>query len=183
MKNISSLIADINFNIINEAKEQDIPYADQITTTDDGGIVVANFISGLLRIAFVVAAVILLFNLLYAGIQWISAGGDSGKIDKAKNRLTQSVVGILILSASVAIFMAINTFLGHPVEFISGRTSGDGGGGTPPAVGSCECWNGKYAPEGSVGRLYNTNDSPCYRCVSGSWTGPIGGTCGVITCY
>ena len=180
MKNISSLIADINFNIINEAKEQDIPYADQITTTDDGGIVVANFISGLLRIAFVVAAVILLFNLLYAGIQWISAGGDSGKIDKAKNRLTQSVVGILILSASVAIFMAINTFLGHPVEFISGRTSGGGGGGLGNTA--CVCGNGKLAQTGAVGKLYLADDAPCYRCTSSGWE-LVSGTCGVITCY
>lgn len=166
------------------AIEHDIPYAEDVGGVGGGEAVVTKFFTIFLRYAIIIGSMILLFNLVVAGIQWIAAGGDSGKIEKARTRITQSIVGILLLSASVAIFMIINQLLGSPITIIkSGSSSGGGGTGNGGTGNSnCPCWNGKYAETGAVGRLVNQDNSPCYRCADGGWVSAAG-TCPVITCY
>ncbi len=73
---------------------------------------VSSLISTLLSLSITVAGIILFANFVLASIEWISAGGDSGKIDKAKARLTQSVVGLIILISAVALFMLVADVLG-----------------------------------------------------------------------
>ncbi|PIY80947.1 MAG: hypothetical protein COY80_00045 [Candidatus Pacebacteria bacterium CG_4_10_14_0_8_um_filter_42_14] len=51
-------------------------------------------------------AVIILF--LQGGIEWITAGGDSGKIESARNRLTQSAIGLFILVSSFTIIAYVS---------------------------------------------------------------------------
>ncbi|KUK79631.1 MAG: hypothetical protein XD95_0234 [Microgenomates bacterium 39_7] len=173
------LISDIDVNIGQKAVDEGLPYAQDVRAST-GGQVVANIISGFLRIAIIIGAVILLFNLIYAGIEWISAGGDSGKIEKARNRLTQSVVGILVLATSIALFIAVNQLLGNPINI--GLRGGGGSGDSSIGNPACVCGNGKLALTGSVGKLYLANDAPCFRCTDSGWQ-PVGGTCSVITCY
>lgn len=48
---------------------------------------------------------------LLGAIEWISAGGDKSKVDKARERITQSVVGLFILVCSFVILSIINTFV------------------------------------------------------------------------
>lgn len=68
------------------------------------GIVLAGILT--------ISALLLLLNLVWAGIDWISAGGDSGKIEKARSKITQSIVGIIVLASAVAIFNLVQNFLG-----------------------------------------------------------------------
>jgi len=178
---ISSLLAQIDVNLRDIAIEQDIPFVEEATEEGGGGLIVARMINRFLEIAVIIGAVILLFNLVMAGIEWISAGGDSSKIEKARGRIIQSTIGIFVLAASVAIFSIINQLLGSPLEirFLSGGNGGAGSGVGNPA---CVCWNGKNAMTGAVGRLQNTDDSLCFECTNAGWV-QVEGTCGVITCY
>lgn len=169
MSILNTLLADIDFNIIERAKEQGLPHAENISQTADGVGVVAGIIGGFLRVATLIAALLLLFNLVYAGIEWISAGGDSSKIEKAKTRITQSIVGVIILAASVAIFVTINTLIGGPIDIIGGRGGSGGGGGSPPpgvTLGRCACINDRgNAPVGAISIF----DGVCRRCTETGW--------------
>jgi len=63
-----------------------------IQTTDD----IISIIIGLVNwVAWFVALVAVLFGL-YAGILFITAGGDDEKLTKAKNILLYSIVGIVV---------------------------------------------------------------------------------------
>lgn len=75
------------------------------------GILISKF----LMVAMVIGALMLLLNLLWGGIQWIVSGGDKGKIEKARDKITQSVVGLIVLASTVAIFVMIQNFLGIEV--------------------------------------------------------------------
>jgi type IV secretion system pilin len=73
---------------------------------------ISNVISTLLTLSVTIAGLLLLANLIIASIEWIGAGGDSDKIDKAKARITQSVIGIVIFASAIAIFKLIENILG-----------------------------------------------------------------------
>ena len=62
------------------------------------GVVV--FINSILRLVFVVAGLWAFFNLILAGIAFMSAGGDPKNVEKAWTKIWQSLLGLLIIVAS-----------------------------------------------------------------------------------
>lgn len=72
----------------------------------------ATIIGNLLTVVMAIAAIILLLYLIWGAVEWISAGGDKGKLEKARGRITTAVIGILVLAASVALFGLIQQILG-----------------------------------------------------------------------
>ena len=179
----SSLLAQVDVNLRELAAEHDIPFVEETLEEGGAGRIATRLLNRFFEFAMVVGSIILLFNLVYAGIEWISAGGDSGKIEKARNRIVQSIIGILVLSASAAIFMVVNQLLGSPLDIrFVGGSGGTGGGPSGAGNPACVCWNGLHAMTSARGRLVNTDDSPCYLCTNSGWQ-LVEGTCGVITCY
>jgi len=176
------LIDTIQFDI-GEAAQNILPYADDVVAEGGGGQVVANIISSLLSVALVVGAIALLLFLVWGAIEWITAGGDSGKIEKARTRITQSIVGILVLSSVIAIFMVVQNILGVSLINFGGRSGGSGGSGSGSLNTNCLCGNDTgYASTRALGRLTYDDDATCYRCTSSGWQLEDGATCGIINC-
>lgn len=73
-----------------------------------GASILGQYLSVILVTSISVGGLAVLAYMILGGIQWVTADGDSGKIDKARNRIIQSIVGLAILF-SVA---AIATFIG-----------------------------------------------------------------------
>ena len=179
----ANLTDTIQFDIGNAAQNI-LPYADDVVE-GGGGQVVANIISSLLSVALVVGAIALLLFLVWGAIEWITAGGDSGKIEKARTRITQSIVGILVLSSVIAIFMVVQNILGVSLINFGGRSGGSGGSdsGSGSLNLNCRCGNDTgYASTGALGRLTYDDDATCYRCTSSGWQLEEGATCGIINC-
>ncbi len=59
--------------------------------------------SVLLNLALGIGAVIFLFYAIYGGYLWITSGGDAEKIKKAWNNFTFSVLGLILIFASLLI--------------------------------------------------------------------------------
>lgn len=76
------------------------------------GSLFAQIISGLLSFIMVLASLLVLLSLIQAAIEWIGSGGDKGKLESARNRILNAVIGIIVLAASVAIWQIVNQFLG-----------------------------------------------------------------------
>ncbi len=72
----------------------------------------------LLSLAFFVAGVAMFFNLVIGGIQWISSGGDQKALDSARRRLTNAVVGLIIVVAAYAIALILEKVFG--IRIVSG---------------------------------------------------------------
>ncbi|PIY79616.1 MAG: hypothetical protein COY81_01635 [Candidatus Pacebacteria bacterium CG_4_10_14_0_8_um_filter_43_12] len=81
----------------------------------DHNVGFANLVGDILQIVMVVALLLLLFFLVTGAIQWITSGGDSGKVEQARNKMMYAVIGIIILSASVAVFLFVQYILGIEV--------------------------------------------------------------------
>ncbi|MBD3250610.1 MAG: hypothetical protein GF381_03520 [Candidatus Pacebacteria bacterium] len=181
----STLLAqgdEINLNIGEQARDI-IPHAETVVE-QGGGAGMANLISALLEVALLIAGILVLLFLVWGAVEWIAAGGESSKIEKARNKITQAIIGIIVLSATIAVFNLVQTFLGVTlINFGNGiGGSGGSGGGGSEATG-CLCWNGEYASIGQVGRLTYDDDSNCYRCTNSGWTRANDTeSCGIIDC-
>ena len=86
--------------------------------TDFGG-----WLGSVLSGAMTVAALLVLLYLVWGAMEWIFAGGDSSKVQKARDRMTQAVVGLIVLASTIAIFNFLQIFLGLDVlEFAGGKS-------------------------------------------------------------
>jgi len=72
----------------------------------------ANLIVTLWRTAVTLGGLALLVMLIFGGFEWITAGGDKGKIESARDRITQSIIGLLVLLGTVAISVFIGNAFG-----------------------------------------------------------------------
>ena len=119
--NITTVRA-IELNIGQAAQDAEVPGTSAYNPSDPGsgfGI----FVSKLLTITMTVGALLVFLNLLWGGIGWITSGGDKGKLETARNRMTHSVIGLIVLSSVVAIFMMIQGFLGLEIFKFSSSSS------------------------------------------------------------
>lgn len=60
-----------------------------------------------IRMVLVVAMVMVLVYLLWGAFDWITGGGDQEKIDKARQKITNAILGIIIMVASLGLFMVV----------------------------------------------------------------------------
>lgn len=71
-----------------------------------------DLISALIALAYFVAGVAFFFMLIIGGIQWISAGGDPKALDGARKRITNAVIGLVIVVAAYAITVIVGQVFG-----------------------------------------------------------------------
>ncbi len=81
-----------------------------------------KFISNIVGFVLIISAVAAFGYLLIGGINWLTAGGDKGKITEAKDRITNAIIGLAIVACSWGIFLLIDHFLGLN---IANQTSSD----------------------------------------------------------
>ena len=103
---------EINLNIGETAQEQGIVGTTNLDSEDAG---FSLLIERILTIVMTVGALLLLFYLIWGGVEWITSGGDKGKTESARNKITQAVIGLIVLAASIAIFNLVQSFLGIKV--------------------------------------------------------------------
>lgn len=92
--------------------------------------VLPRLVDSILSMVMIIAILLLLLYLLWGALDWITSGGDKGKTEKARDKMTGASIGILVLSSVVVIFMIIQRFLGITVLSFNGSCGT--GGTTPP---------------------------------------------------
>jgi hypothetical protein len=71
-----------------------------------------RLINGVLSFVMVIAALMVFLYLIWGGIEWITSGGDKGKTETARNKITSAVIGLIVVAASYAILTLALNFLG-----------------------------------------------------------------------
>ena len=116
-------------------------YAKDIDFGDGGGIItpggyqpgtslqestgaIERIISNVLVVLTVVAGLSFILYFLLGGLNWITAGGDKGKIEKAKGMMTNGAIGMIVIALSYAITYIVGKALGidilNPGTIING---------------------------------------------------------------
>lgn len=116
-------LAQVELDIIGAAKDKNLPGTAHIET-DNIGSGFAPWLGSIMSFAMLIAALLVFFYLLWGGFEWVTSGGDKGKLEKARQRITGAVTGIVILASVTAIFMVIQQFLGIQVlTFVPSTTT------------------------------------------------------------
>lgn len=130
-----------------------------------------KLIGSFLGVAILVGAIAAFGYMILGGIQWITAGGDTGKIEKARQKIMQSIIGLAVLASMFAIFTVVQYFFG--IDILS--TTGGGGSrssGGSGSSGGVRCEIGKKYNDGGAGG-YCTSGAAVVQCF-----GPGGGVSG-----
>ena len=76
------------------------------------------FLKNIIFLIFILAGLYALFNFIFAGFEFINAGGDSGKITQAWNKIWQSLLGLVIMIAAFAVAAIAGQILFGQWDFI-----------------------------------------------------------------
>ncbi|MCX7955987.1 MAG: pilin [Patescibacteria group bacterium] len=89
---------------------------------DDPALGLSNLISFGIRLFIIVAGMFLLLYLLWGAFDWISSGGEKEKITKAQNKITNALIGMVLIFAILVIF---NVFAGNMLRIIEVGPNGE----------------------------------------------------------
>jgi len=82
-----------------------------------GGLI--RFANNLLKLLIVLAGLYAFLNLILAGYQFMSAGGDPKSIEKAWGKIWQSLLGLLIIAGSFLLAAIFGWLLfGNPAAIL-----------------------------------------------------------------
>lgn len=90
-----------------------LPGYESGTAADNFG----NLIARLMNVVMALSLLLVLFYLVIGSVEWITSGGEKGKTENARNKITNAMIGIIILSGVLAIFKFVQYLLG--VEIIT----------------------------------------------------------------
>ena len=102
----------LTLDIAGEAKSQGLQGAEYANSSDGGfGMFFGNIMTAIMTLA----AIMVFGFLIWGAVEWITSAGDSSKLEKARNRIGNAVIGLIILAATTAIFLVLEGFLGIDV--------------------------------------------------------------------
>ncbi|MBI3380213.1 hypothetical protein HY029_05660 [Candidatus Gottesmanbacteria bacterium] len=78
----------------------------------DAPTVFGNIIAVIVGTMLIIATLLALFQLLQGGFEWITSGGDKTGLENAQHRITNALVGLLIVFAAWAFYLVILQILG-----------------------------------------------------------------------
>ncbi len=88
----------------------------------DTDIPLEYYIGNILSILFSFMGLIFLILIIYAGINWMTAQGNTSYVEKAKNIIVKAIVGLVIcLSAYAITYFAMNIFEKTPQARITNK--------------------------------------------------------------
>jgi len=85
-------------------------------TNEQGVTVVGSIISSIGGLFFIFAFCLTFLYLLTGAVAWITSGGEKAKLEEARNKITNALVGLVIVAASYAVFALVGQFFGLDVK-------------------------------------------------------------------
>ena len=78
----------------------------------DPGKNIEAIISNVFGFLTIMGAIFFIVYFLIASMEWITSGGDSGKLTNSRNKMTQGILGLVILVAAYGIIGLIGSLVG-----------------------------------------------------------------------
>lgn len=75
-----------------------------------GGI--SFFLSNLVALIYSLAAIVLIFMLLWGAWDWMTSEGDKEKLDSARKKIVNAIIGILLFAVAFAVIQVLGQFTG-----------------------------------------------------------------------
>ncbi len=86
-------------------------------STGAGGLSI--ILSNLITLFYSVAAIVLIFMILLGAFEWMTSGGDKEKLDSARKKILNAIIGIMLFAVTFAVIQVLGTFTGF--KFFAGQ--------------------------------------------------------------
>jgi hypothetical protein len=73
----------------------------------DGTSAIVRLVSNVFGFLTIVAGLSFLIYFAIGGLSWITSGGDKGKVEEAKNRMTGAAIGMIIITLSYGVIWIV----------------------------------------------------------------------------
>lgn len=77
-----------------------------------GAPALGAFIGSIIGLLIIAGFVIAFFYLLIGGFDWITSGGDKAKLESARDKITNAIIGLIVVAASWAVMTLVGDFVG-----------------------------------------------------------------------
>ena len=83
-----------------------------------GSVGVGVFLSNLIQVIYVFAVIMFMFMIILAAFQWIISGGDKEAVAKARQRIFNAFIGLMLLALAPLVFTVVGQITGFkfPLE-------------------------------------------------------------------
>ena len=78
---------------------------------------ITQVVSTIVGFITIVAGIFFMFQFMIGGFNWISSAGDKQKLETAQNRISQGIIGLIIVVAAYSVIAIIGNILG--VQFLN----------------------------------------------------------------
>lgn len=125
LTNLSALSTLAYLSVTNVFAQPSEAAGDKIGTisvvrTNDAGVEsISRLISAAFGVALLLAVIFVFAQLIMGGYSWISAGGDKAKVEEARTRITNALIGLAIVAAAWALIIVIGKFFGVDITRLS----------------------------------------------------------------
>ena len=86
------------------------------------GTVFNQIISNIIGVITIIGGIWFIFTFILGAFSFLTAGGDKAKMEDASKKITQGVIGIVVLAGAYALISLLGTILGYnilnPLEVI-----------------------------------------------------------------
>lgn len=83
----------------------------------------ASLLGSLLSVVMTFSAILLLLYLVWGAVEWITSGGESAKLQAARNKMLHAIIGIIVLSSVIALFALVQYILNIEIFTFPGATT------------------------------------------------------------
>jgi hypothetical protein len=87
-------------------------------TGSGAGANLEHFISNTIGVLTILGGLFFIFYFVTGGLNWVTAGGEQGKVTKARDQMVQAVIGMVVIVISYGLVGVVGSFLGldllHP---------------------------------------------------------------------
>lgn len=95
------------------------PLKNFIGTDPTGAGGISRFLSNFVVLFYGVAGIVLIFMLLWGAWDWMTSEGDKEKLDSARKKIINAIVGIILFAVAFAIIQVLGQFTGF--KFFEGQ--------------------------------------------------------------
>lgn len=88
------------------------PLAGFLAKNPTGTSAISQFLSNFVVLFFSVAAIALLFMILWGAFEWLVSGGDKEKLASAQRRILHAFIGMILIAAAFAVIRLLGQFTG-----------------------------------------------------------------------
>jgi hypothetical protein len=83
-----------------------------LNADNNGPAFFTKFFAAGITFLLIVGSVFFFFNLVMGAIQWIGSGGDKGAVEAARSRITNALIGMVVLFSVFAVINLVAYFFG-----------------------------------------------------------------------